>query len=159
MVFLTLNFFINPVVWIQFIYLYHCFRVNAKNNRRNSGSICILNKRSVAQTTSFWVAIESVLFNNWRPVAFPVRNVPMIALCKCCVLPVFTKRNIRNVLVMFNQVCPKPPLPLAVSFRLGDSTHCARQTFEITICARRIPLCTKKGSLPWLMTIRAISPR
>jgi hypothetical protein len=56
--------------------------------------------------------------------------------------------KISNVLVMFYQVCPKPPLPLAVSFRLDDSTHCARLTLEITICARRIPLCTIKGALP-----------
>src|SRR5512145_3349841 len=44
-----------------------------------------------------------------------------------------------------HDVCPKPPLPLAVSSRLDDSIHWAWQTFCITICARRMPLCTTKA--------------
>ena len=52
--------------------------------------------RVVAQTIYLWAAIESVLLHNWRPVAFPVRNILIIALRKCCALPVKAQRKISN---------------------------------------------------------------
>ena len=52
--------------------------------------------QSVAQTIFLWAAIESVLFHDWRPMAFPVRNIRIIALRKCCALPVKVQRKISN---------------------------------------------------------------